>query len=295
MDATTAILPSDALKGVRVGLSASGSPDLARLGLLEPHFRLALGEITRSVLVLGGSLAYGGHLDPEGYTAFLASELNRYGRHDRPLEVCLAWSEHRRVPLSRLAECRREFGLHGRITCLSPDGVKIDPSEGRGDEPAVETDPAVIARSLTAMRRYMSGIVQGRVLIGGKRHGFQGDIPGLVEEALLALAAQQPLYLAGGFGGVVLDMIRTLVPDAAAWLPPHAETLAEDPRCTDALRTMAARAHHKGWAGLQNGLNDEENHRLAATHRPSEIAALVSLGLGRIAAGDRASDGAAGA
>lgn len=30
-----------------------------------------------------------------------------------------------------------------------------------------------------------------------------------------------------------------------------------------------------------NGLTEEENQRLAACHRPSEIAALVSLGLGR--------------
>jgi hypothetical protein len=37
-----------------------------------------------------------------------------------------------------------------------------------------------------------------------------------------------------------------------------------------------------GWAGLNNGLADHENRRLAASHRPSDIAALVSLGLGRL-------------
>jgi hypothetical protein len=77
------LLPHDALRGIQVGISVSKSPDLARLGLLEAHFRLALGEIARVVLVSGGGLIYGGHLNPEGYTAFLVSRvinsLRKYG------------------------------------------------------------------------------------------------------------------------------------------------------------------------------------------------------------------------
>ena len=57
------LLAADALKGTRIALSASPSPDFERLGLLDTHFRLALAEIARSVLVSGGKLAYGGHLD----------------------------------------------------------------------------------------------------------------------------------------------------------------------------------------------------------------------------------------
>jgi hypothetical protein len=36
------------------------------------------------------------------------------------------------------------------------------------------------------------------------------------------------------------------------------------------------------WLPPDAGLDDDENRRLAATHRPSDIAALVSLGLGRL-------------
>src|ERR1700747_3069432 len=91
------LLPSNALKDIRLGISVSDSPDLARLGLLEAHFRLALGEIARCVLVSGGFLAYGGHLHPDGYTTFLEQELHRYSRRDRPLHICLAWQEHREL------------------------------------------------------------------------------------------------------------------------------------------------------------------------------------------------------
>jgi hypothetical protein len=71
----THLLPPDALKGIPLALSVSDSPDLGKLGLLESHFRMALGEIGRCVLIANGRLVYGGHLDPSGYAAFLAREL----------------------------------------------------------------------------------------------------------------------------------------------------------------------------------------------------------------------------
>ncbi len=279
------LLPGDALRGVRVGVSVSDSPDLARLGLVETHFRLALGEIARVVLVSAGSLAYGGHLDPDGYTTFLAQELRRYGRRDRPLLICLAWQEHRRVPLSELERRRRELGLFGKIVFLDPDGDEVDPTDGRGEAPVSVDDPGLRRQALTAMRRYMRDHINGRVLLGGKRHNFQGEIPGLMEEALFALEARQPIYLAGGYGGVTLDITRALGVDDGSWLPADSSAPPDDPRLTGGYVRLAALAHTPGWPGLGNGLSDEENRRLAATHRPSEIAALVALGLGRIAQG----------
>jgi hypothetical protein len=277
------LLPPHALHGRRVGLSVSGSPDLGRLGLIENHFRLALGEIARSVLVLGGSLAYGGHLDPDGYTPFLVDELKRYSRRDRPLSLCLAWSEHRRIPLSDIASTKKGLGLYGTLTCLDPAGTPIDPGEGRDEKPLPETDREVVGRALTALRVYMGGITQGRVLLGGRRHGFQGALPGILEEALIALEAGQPVFLAGGFGGATLDVVRALEPAAATWAPPFQGAPPADPRWQPGIDRLAALPGAPGWARLRNGLDEAENRRLAATHRPSEIAALVGLGLGRLA------------
>src|SRR5437764_74799 len=50
---SSTLLAPDALSGVQIALSASESPDLLRLGLLDTHFRLALAETARSVLVGG--------------------------------------------------------------------------------------------------------------------------------------------------------------------------------------------------------------------------------------------------
>lgn len=281
-DTVDSILPPDALEGACVAVSVSESPDLARLGLIESHLRLALGEITRSVLVLGGKLAYGGRLDSTGYTTFLASELRRYGRRDRPLVVCLSWSVHRRVPLSQLERWRRDLGLYGELVCLDPTGKPITPSDGRDEEPLVDLDETLVASSLTSLRVYMSEITQGRILIGGKRDGFQGVMPGLLEEALITIEAQQPLYLAGGFGGVTLDIIKTINPEHAKWIPASDDVTNLDHRYTAGLERLGSLAQNGCWDATLNGLSDEENRRLAATHRPSEITALVSLGLGRL-------------
>lgn len=275
------ILPPDALEGTRLGISVSGSPDLGRLGLLESHFRLALGEIARCVLLCGGKLGYGGHLDPEGYTAFLVKELQRYGRRDRPLRVFLAWREHRKLSVADIGKQKELLGLCGEIVCLDVDGAEIDPFEDRSEQAVEETDEAVRGSGLTAMRGHMAENTDGRIFLGGRRTGFQGSLPGLVEEAIMALERGQPIYLAGGFGGVTIDMVRALGVDDGAILPTGADEPAKDKRLVRGLEKLADTQNRTGRKGLDNGLTESENRKLAATHRPSEIAALVSLGLGR--------------
>ena len=276
----TGLLPKDALRGICLGISVSESPDLLRLGLLETHIRLTLAEIARCVLVSGGQLAYGGHLEPDGYTTFLVHELERYSRRDRPLRIFLAWSEHRKLALSALESERRRLGLHGEIICLDTAGNPVDPAAGRNEASPARDDPEAVSQSLTALRRYMVENTHARVLIGGRREGFQGSMPGLLEEALLALEQGGAVYFAGGFGGVTLDIVSSLGIDVEEWLP-LIDTPAPDERLARGMERLITTAATTGKSSLQNGLSTEENRYLAACHRPSEIATLVCLGLGR--------------
>ncbi|MFO1152776.1 MAG: hypothetical protein U1E42_03780 [Rhodospirillales bacterium] len=274
------LLPRDALAGIRVGISVSESPDLGRLGLLETHFRLALGEIARCVLASGGSLMYGGNLQPDSYTSFLMHELQRSGYRDERLHVCLAWTEHRKMGLSELKQQEKDLGLIGTITCLDGEGRVIDPRTGRDEEPSPITDPGIQAECLTSLRRYMTENTHGRILLGGRCRDFQGNMPGLVEEALLMLEHRKPLYLAGGFGGVTSHIACALgvsdfrAPDLPGSPPP-------DARFVEGIERIRDFTSHSDWHGLDNGLTAEENQQLTCTHRPSEIATLLSLGLGR--------------
>ncbi|MFK3980060.1 hypothetical protein ACI2K4_06715 [Micromonospora sp. NPDC050397] len=279
---TTPLLPVDSLAGVRLGISVSESTDLARLGLLETHLRLALGELTRTVLLTGGSLLYGGRLAPDGYATFVATELHRHTRRDRPLELCLAWHEHRRMTLSDLERFRQELGLVGRLVCLDPNGVPIAPADGRGEPPEPVTEPRDRHRALTGLRHFMRDRQHGRVFVGGRRYGFEGSTPGLMEESLVALRAGQPIYLAGGFGGVTSDIARLLGVDDGDWLPPDPREPSPEPGFLAGCDLLRELTSAPGWSGLANGLSDEENGWLAVTHRPSDIATLVGLGLGRL-------------
>lgn len=285
------LLPPDALDKIRLGMSVSESPDLARLGLRESHFRLTLGEIARCVFELGGCLSYGGHLHPDGYTSFLIEEVANYRRQnvdpgneytEIPLHVYLAWQEHRKLSISDLKAGKNAYAMYGKIFYLNPDGNPIaDPFHARAEGPDPEKDPDVCKQSLTAMRHYMAQHTQGRIFLGGKREGFTGYLPGLVEETLIALEFRQPVYLAGGFGGITLDIVEALGIDDGSWLPKKLNAPTPDPRLLTGLKMLADLRNRGDWEGLQNGLSDDENKKLAASHRPSEIAVLISVGLGR--------------
>ena len=266
------LLPEDGLNGMRLGCSVSRSDDLARLGFEETHLRLALGEIARVLLVSGGSLAYGGHLGPEGYTQFLVKEVQRYGRKDRPLLITLPASVHEPLSEREVHRFERELGLLGRVLYIGIDG---EPA-GHG---SASLDPREVAQSLTAMRRYQTEIIDGRVLIGGARSGWTGAMPGLVEEATLCLERGRALFLAGGFGGVTLDLAVALGIADEDFVPQEQGFSIDDSAGSAAVAVMLAAVRHQG---LGNGLSAEENRQLAMSHRPGEVASLVALGLGRL-------------
>lgn len=273
-------LPADALKGQSLGISVSESPDLQRLGLFEDHFRLALGEIARAILFAGGEIFYGGHLKADGYTQFLIDELQRFGHRNKPFKICLAYTEHQRMSEQEIAEQREHIGLFGEIILLDPSGARMEytPSkDAAGYAPTAE----LTSDSLTGMRKFLVENTSARVVLGGKRTGFQGRFPGIIEEILVSIEASKPLYLAGGFGGATLDAISVLTPDDAAWFHRYEAEASDYERLVlglDAIKLSAFESH--GWKA--NGLSQEENARLAFTYRPSEIAALIGHGLGSL-------------
>ena len=271
---------ADALKDRNLGISASNSPDLDRLGLLDAHFRMTLGELARTIIIGGGSIYYGGHLQSEGITSFLIEELHRYGRRDRPLKVCLAWTVHRKMNAEQIAEQNDHLGLFGEIFFLSINGENL----GRPvNEPPQDMFTDVEqAQALTGLREFMSARTHARIVIGGKRAGFEGAMPGIVEEVLFSLERCQPLYLAGGFGGATLDIIRTLRPDDAEWFPDQSIGEESDERAEQGLKRISETASAEGWDGYENGLTEPENRLLAASYRPNEIAALVGRGMANL-------------
>lgn len=96
------------------------------------------------------------------------------------------------------------FARHGRGRVKSGKGVTIVPVPIHWQPHPDARLPATKAMACIAayrMRWMMSCRCVARVLVAGKLNGFSGRMPGLFEEAAMALALGQPLYVLGGFGG----------------------------------------------------------------------------------------------
>ncbi len=273
------LLPPGALAGRAIALSVSDSEDLGALGLFPAHLQLALAEIARVVFVSDGRLLYAGDLRPGGHTELLLQELTRYGRGQGALELCLAWSVHRRTPLASLENTDQRLGIRGKLVALDIAGQPLPEwRTGRPESGVDDLSAEAKESAYSAMRAYVCTQEYARLAIGGRRRG--GDVmPGVLQEVLISLALDHPVYLAGGFGGTTSDITAVLDDACRALRAPTAGAIGS--RAVPALEDLGRKAATGGWALLNNGLEDDENRRLAATQRPSEIAAFVATGLGR--------------
>lgn len=259
--------------GFTLGVSVSDSPDLARLGLTETHLRMALGEVAQVTLVAKGRLSYGGHLRDDGYTAFLVHECEKYGSRDRPFTGHIPWSVHRRLTIEDISRHRHAIGLYGAYVFLDPDGQPIEDPTADRDPEAMQVGNREAADSLTAARGHLTATCDARLVVGGQRTGYQGHMPGVVEETILAVRAGQPVFVAGGFGGAAGDIARVLGFDPDNWLGLPNETARPD------LRELADTLGESGWSAEANGLTLKQNRQLAISYRASEVASLVVYGL----------------
>ena len=272
------------LDGIRLGLSVSDSADLARLGLLPRHAELAVGEIARAILIGGGSLVYGGRIEPSGFTQFLMHEVHRYG-HPKSLTICLAAPEHRKLSYHELYEFDSKMGNKGHIIYLDKNGNIIEDffsSKEKMPDPITDTRTKMI--SYSSLRSFLGKVTDARVIIGGKLEAYQGTMPGIIEEALISIQADQPLYVVAGFGGAAALVAQALKIDDLSWAPDGFPTQPKDKRIENSINQLRSQISDDNWAVEGCGLNQIQLRQLSASHRPREIASLLIAGLSRLRA-----------
>ena len=100
------------------------------------------------------------------------------------------------------------------------------------------------------------------LVLGGKLEGYKGAMPGVAEEALLAMKAKQPVFLVGGFGGCARAI---------------AETLGIVNTWAGSRSTWEGRQLFSGYTDgdLNNGLTAVENRQLAGTPHVDQAITLV--------------------
>ena len=155
------------------------------------------------------------------------------------------------------------------------------------------------ARGLTHLRRLLVARCQARVALGGKLEGFDGRLPGIVEEAFLSLEARQPLYLAGLLGGaaevlgkslieeVVTDSLRQALQGTAQspltqiyprLAKPGASGLSDSDLNVEAILGFLAAGGSRVCLRT-NGLARTENLALLSTNLEEETVTLILKGL----------------
>jgi hypothetical protein len=286
------------LEGLRLAISISSSPDLARLGFGEMHLHDAFVELARYILASGGSPAYGGDLRPNGYTELLFDLYKTYSEEVPGLPGLvhnyLSW------PLSLRLDTTYRASLKGIVDFHEvppPPDVKIDKTVFL--PPDSLESRAIWARCLTEMREKMTEECDGRVIIGGAVTGFLGCYPGIMEEAAITILKNKPLYIVGGLGGcsaAIASLILGSFPqefkeDFQFGDEKYKMFVSEYNVLVDQRKifgkkieweTMTDFFKKVGISGLKNGLSEVENRRLFLSENTHEIVSLIMNGLGRV-------------
>jgi hypothetical protein len=282
----------EVLPACTIGISISDSPDLDSLGFTNLHVQDTMVEITRYLLVNNCNLIYGGDLRKDGFT-YIFSELAKQYSNPKNYDTFrvanyFAWPIH--INLSRVDDS--EFKANNIQV------VKLPPPQGFSIAPNIFIKPdnlqnkVIWAKSLSEMRQTIAQSSNGRILIGGQVMNYMGIIPGLVEEALNSIRSNQPLYLCGAFGGATKEIINAIFSGNTQYLTDDFQFTNEMYKSfythwneTETIKInypeLIKEFHDFGITRLSagNGLNEEENQRLALTQHIPEMIYLVMKGL----------------
>lgn len=298
-----------------VAVSLSNAPDTDLYGGSPEHLATLADDLVLYLLIAGLRVAYGGVLghdalqkgavegDEINYVERLLAMVRSHsillsdvaGKPPVPIENWVAWPTHRRFSDSQLRNYGQEATLKElpRPPDLEVTAEALDET-ANGFVPDTPIRRYAWARSLTFMRTSMQAGTSARIAMGGRLKDYQGLWPGVLEEGVIALRANQPLYLLGVFGGaarLLIDALRGVEREELtnAWLSAlsGSDELREQYRnhghAVQSPEELATELKQRGAAGLSaalnNGLSEDENIQLVASDDPQEIVALILKGL----------------
>lgn len=303
------------LQGRRIALSMSESTDIQRRGFDELHFRNAMVDLSRYLLIKGATLVYGGHLGDEGYTRVLFELVRAHHglegiqRMERVVNT-IGWP----LPYNQAL-----IAKHHQVATLTRIGrpADLDVCPGTAVADAVEANPFPAdqspeyrycwARGMTRMREWQvsdAGGIAARIIFGGKfgppesgpgseEKWYAGRIPGVLEEVVLAARAAQPVFLIGAFGGaaaLAIDLVEGRDRREATWdyqrRAPHSRAMRDlYDQCGQPwwdYPEMVQLLRDKGPVGINPLLSADENRELFHTRNVTRMVELILIGLSRL-------------
>lgn len=280
--------------GQNVAISISDSPEITNLGFSLAHQKNLITEITRFLIIHGSNLVYGGDLRENGYTRLFSNLVHQY----RPSKEVgkLFFKNYFSFPI--YLKLTKSDILEFKKNGVSP--VNVEPPENLNIDRLMSYASVgnpnlfIWSESLTKMREEMQSNTDARIFTGGSMSNFKGKYPGLLEESILALKNDIPVYFTGIFGGItsrIIDGLRGKKPQELTieWQSSQNENYQEfvthynSKKSEDIIDYKASTEFLNNYSldrlGKNNGLTIEENERLFNTVHTSEIIFLIMRGL----------------
>lgn len=280
--------------GKNVAISISDSPEIENLGFSSAHQKNLITEITRFLIIHGSNLVYGGDLRKNGYTRLFSNLVHQY----RPSKEVgkLFFKNYFSFPihLELTKSDTLEFKKNGVLPVIVDPPENLDINKSMPYVPVGNDNLFIWAESLTKMRQEMQNDTDARIFTGGRMSNSKGKYPGLLEEAILALENNIPVYFMGIFGGITSRIIEGLNGKKSKeltieWQSSQNENYKEfvshynSKKSEDKIDYKLTRDFLNNYTlerlSKNNGLSIEENERLFSTVHTSEIIFLIMKGL----------------
>lgn len=207
------------LSDFRIGISISDNPvgNYSEHHLHADHLKRLSQELARHLLARAGTVIYGGDLRKDGFTQFILDEAialkNRLNTDYIHVENHLAWPLYVSDP--EMVAWRAKYnGIIKTIEHDIPDDIAVGIDKGVSIAPSGTANKYIWSRCLTRMREYSIEQSHVRICAGGKLAGYHGKMPGVLEEIILSLEKNKPIYLLGAYGGVVAEVCKTITDTA---------------------------------------------------------------------------------
>jgi hypothetical protein len=300
-------LPQRPLAGCVINLSISESDDSLQRGFPSGQVNRTTLQVVAALFGQGASVVFGHDWREDGVMeavygfarqaqAPIPLSPDQAAADAQPLlRNLLPWPDKPYLPerdLEQLSSTLRVelAGLPKELQGFDSDARRVGPDNALYQY--------VRARGLTFLRHQLNDASHVRICLGGRGSGYAGRYPGVIEEALLAIRDNKPLYLAGFLGGAtkqVVDAIeRKQMPDDFC-RPTPLQRLYEEPVVTESDgatrddRVIDRAAVWNAFAGAgreklaaTNGLSIEENDELFHTPVIDRAIELVLTGLSRL-------------
>ncbi|MCZ8514338.1 hypothetical protein O9H85_18285 [Paenibacillus filicis] len=294
-------LGSLANKQIGISISDPSHEDFVDHGITNKHLVQLSQDIARHLLSRGVVLNYGGDLREDGFTDFLFNEAlalqARTQQKDIHINNFIAWPIYTNDG-SEMKIWKAKYRTIAKMAEVPPptDVKDLIPKDDVFLPPTNSQNLYVWSRSLSEMRKIMINQCNVRICAGGRHSGYKGRMPGVLEEIMIAIEHNIPLYLIGGFGGVTASVCEVILGKDVPKELTETWQIENNPGYKDLLNFISQRDRTQTVnydniinilrrVKFNNGLNDQENEKLFTTQFIDEAIYLVFKGFKKMYSG----------